>query len=148
MGHAVQERDGHGCFPDTMVANVVGGGIDEWHKRYGKLYTVFFYTVSLENDEWVLKRLSCCSQLPGKQENFTKIVFPCGLARARLDWDRELSYVVSFGEHDRYGSLCAFNQAFLDFVLRPVDEWSTQTYVVDVNYFANIATLSPVKVNP
>jgi len=148
VGHAVQGRDGDGCFPDTMVANVVGGGIDEWHKEYGKLYTIFFYTVSLKNDEWVLNRLSCCSQLPGKQENFTKIVFPCGLARAKLEWDRELSYVVSFGEHDRYGSLCAFNQAFLDFVLRPVDEWSTQTYVVDVNYFANIATLSPVKVNP
>ena len=147
VGHAVQDKRDR-CFPSETVQRYVMGTRDPWHVAYPKLYTIFFYTIGKDEDGiWVMKRLSCCSQLPGKVENQTKIVFPCGLDTADLDWENngetQKSFIVSFGEKDDKGSLCAMTSNFLQFILRPVNEWNSRNYVVDVNYFANIATLSP-----
>lgn len=32
---------------------------------------------------------------------------------------------------------------FLEYILRPVESWDKHNYAVDVNYFENIAALSP-----
>lgn len=39
---------------------------------------------------------------------------------------------------------CAMTREFLEYILRPVESWDTQTCVVDINFFKNIAALSPV----
>lgn len=142
VGHAVQEKSK--CFPDYLTQRSVERGRDEWHTNYGKLYTVFFYTIEQAKKGWKMKRLSCCSHLPGKREHFTKIVFPCGLARAKLSWSEQDSFVVSYGEKDMYGSFCAMTTEFIQYILRPIESWNHDNYVVDVNYFENIAALSPL----
>ena len=152
VGHGVQEitkedkDNGNLCFPDTVVQrDVANRGIDDkWHATFAKLYTIFFYTIALERGQWVMKRISCCSQLPGKVEHFAKIVFPSGIAKADLSWRTdEESYIVSFGEKDIYGGYCAMTRNFLEYILRPTEYWNKDNYVVDINYFENIAALSP-----
>ncbi len=143
VGHAVQASEDE-CFPSTITQRDVDKKGDEWHRDYPKLYTIFFYTIEAVEGKWRLKRLSCCSHLPGKRDNQTKIVFPSGLATARLrrpggDYD---SFVVTFGERDDSGSVCAVSREFVDFVLRPVEEWNTRNYVVDINYFSSIVALA------
>lgn len=150
VGHGVQaKRRGSHCHVDTIVQRDISnrGPEDRWHAEYPKLYTIFFYTIAFENGKWVMKKLSCCSHLPGKREHFSKIVFPCGIATAKLDWREEDSYIVSFGEKDIYGGYCAITKDFLDYILRPVEYWTKENYVVDINYFENIASLSPKYTN-
>ena len=146
VGHAVQGTQ-EGCFPSEIIQRYLKSTDDTWHENYPKLYTIFFYTIGKNGEYWELKRISCCSQLPGKILNQTKIVFPCGLDTADLDWENdgrtEKSFVVSYGEKDDAGILCAMTSNFLQFILRPVSEWNVNNYVIDINYFANIATLSP-----
>ncbi|CAM9767399.1 unnamed protein product [Ectocarpus sp. 12 AP-2014] len=142
VGHAVQEKSR--CFPDYLTQRSIARGRDRWHTGYGKLYTVFFYTIAETDGWWRMKRLSCCSHLPGKREHFTKIVFPCGLTKAKLSWSEEDSFVVSYGEKDAHGSFCAMTREFLEYILRPTESWDVFNYVVDINYFENIAALSPV----
>jgi len=142
VGHAVQEKSD--CFPDYLVQRSVARGRDRWNTGYGKLYTVFFYTIAKTDYTWEMKRISCCSHLPGKREHFTKIVFPSGLARAKLSWSDEDSFVVSYGEKDTSGSFWAMSREFIEYILRPVESWDKFNYVVDINYFENIAALSPV----
>ena len=141
VGHAVQEKSD--CFPDYLTQRSIARGEDDWHTEYGKFYTVFFYTIEDSGSGWRVKRLSCCSHLAGKREHFTKIVFPCGLAKAKLSWSEE-DFVVSFGEKDAYGSFCAMTRDFVEYILRPVESWDKHNYVVDINYFENIAALSPI----
>ena len=143
VGHAVQEAD-H-CFPDFTVQRSVNASDDpDWRKEYSKFYTAFFYTIGKDGgDDWVVKRLSCCSHLPKKRENFTKIHFPSGLAKANLGGEFADAFIVSFGEKDVYGGFCAVNRRFLNYVLRPVSEWNVNNYVVDVNYFVSIAVIDP-----
>ena len=143
VGHAVQEAD-H-CFPDFTVQRSVNASDEpDWRKEYPKFYTAFFYTIGKDGgDDWVVKRLSCCSHLPKKRENFTKIHFPSGLAKANLGGEFADAFIVSFGEKDVYGGFCALNRRFLNYVLRPVSEWNVNNYVVDVNYFASIAVIDP-----
>ena len=142
VGHAVQHD--RNCFADFTVQRSVNASDEPHHKKYPKFYTAFFYTIGRGgNGNWALKRLSCCSHLPGKRENFTKIHFPSGLARADLGGEFEDAFIVSFGEKDQYGGFCAVNRKFLNYVLRPVSEWDVKNYVVDVNYFVNIANIDP-----
>lgn len=144
VGHAVQGDESR-CFPDFTVQRSVNASDDpDWRKRYQKFYTAFFYTISKQgHDEWKIKRISCCSHFPEKRENFTKIHFPAGLAKANLGGEFEDAFIVSFGEKDMYGGFCAVNRKFLNYVLRPVSEWDVHNYVVDVNYFKNIANIDP-----
>lgn len=143
VGHSVQE--GRGCFPDFAVQRMVSNSDATPHqKEYSKLYMAFFYTIGKNADgKWNLKGLSCCSHFPGKRENFTKIHFPSGLAKANLGGEFRDAYIVSFGEKDMHGGFCAVNRKFVDCVLRPIDEWNMSNYVVDVNYFQNVANIDP-----
>lgn len=95
------------------------------------------------NQAWGIKRLSCCSQFAEKIENFGKIHFPAGLAKANLGSEFEDCFIVSFGEKDEFGGFCAVNRKFVEYVLRPVQEWNAHNYVVDANYFQNIARIDP-----
>lgn len=142
VGHAVQEKSE--CFPDYLTQRSIARGRDSWHTGYGKLYTVFFYSIGEAYHTWKMKRISCCSHLPGKREHFTNIVFPCGSAKAKLSWSEQDSFVVSYGEKDAYGSFCAMTREFVEYILRPVESCDKFNYVVDVNYFENIAALSPI----
>lgn len=140
VGHSFQE-DGT-CFPDYMVERFArrNGGI---HQEYAKFYMAFFYTIAKEGrDPWKLKRLSCCSHFPGKRINLSKIHFPGGIAKANLGGEFEESYIISFGESDQFGGFCAVNRKFVDYVLRPIEEWNVHNYVVDVNYFQNVALMN------
>lgn len=142
VGHSVQ-HDGDEPFADYLVQRSIRKQ-DTWHKEYPKMYSAFFFTIREERPgEWEMKRLSCCSHFPGKQHNFTKIVFPGGLAEANLGNEFEDAFVVSFGERDKHGGFSVLNRKFLDCVLRPVGEWNSHNFVVDVNYFQNILSLNP-----
>lgn len=144
VGHAVAVVGGDKkCFPDYIIQRNIDKGDDEDAKKYNKQYTAFFYTVKRAWGRFRLNRISCCSHFPGGRENFSKIVFPAGLAKANLGGNFEDAFIVSFGVKDTHGVFCALNRQFLDFVLRPVKHWDTQNYVVDVNYFQNVADLSP-----
>lgn len=126
VGHSVQSD--RTCFPDHIVQRFVSASNKpQWQKEYANLYMAFFYTIGTENGQWKLKRLSCCSQFSGKRENFSKIHFPSGLAKANLGGEFEDSFVVSFGESDEFGGFCAVNRNFVEYVLRPVEEWTCTT---------------------
>ena len=144
VGHAVQHDEK--CFPDFTVQRFVSRSDDPlWRKKYPKLYTAFFFTIAKDYDKriWRLKQISCCSQLPEKRENFGKIHFPAGLAKANLGEEFKDCFIVSFGEKDEFGGFCAVNRKFVEYVLRPVEQWNVHNYVVDVNYFQNIAQIDP-----
>ena len=142
VGHSVQHSDR--CFPDFIVQKFVENSEDEpWRKEYNKLYMAFFYTIEKVGDRFRLKRISCCSHFPGAREQFSKIVFPSGLAKANLGGDLEDAFVVSFGVKDTHGVFCALNRRFLEYVLRPVEHWDYRNYVVDVNYFQSVLNLNP-----
>jgi hypothetical protein len=133
------------CFPDFTVQQEVQKRNERYQRSYSNLYCIFFYTIKLHDDNvWEIDRISCCSQLPGKRQNFTKIVFPCGLTRAKLAWDaKHASFIVSYGEQDMYCNYCAMTEQFIQYVLRPIEEWNVHNYIVDVNYFNNVAMLNP-----
>jgi hypothetical protein len=146
VGHSVTIQQRGECFPDYLVQAEIERATGGWYTAYPQLYCMFFYTIKKPagDTEWKLNRLSCCSHLPGKQENFTKIVFPCGLTRARLAWDAGRdSYIVSYGERDKWCNYCAMSEQFIQFLLRPVEQWTLHNYIVDVNYFNNAALLNP-----
>jgi hypothetical protein len=105
--------------------------------------TVFFYTLAFENDSWVMKRLSCCSHLPGNND-LTKQIYPTGLTRARLLWDTtNISYIVTSCGPDEYCNYAIMTENFLKFILRPIEHWNVHNYVVNSSYFENIAYLNP-----
>lgn len=145
VGHAVQDKGRDKCFPDFAVQRFVDGTDEQgWRKTYPKLYTAFFFTIARTAARgWEMKRLSCCSQLPEKRENFSKIHFPSGLARADLGGEFKDAFVVSFGEKDVHGGFCAVNRKFLEYVLVPTHEWDAHNYVVDINYFENVLRIDP-----
>lgn len=147
VGHAVTDVGGNmPCFADYVIQRHFDRGDDGYAKGYQKLYTAFFYTVKAEGPNFRLNRISCCSHFPGGKEDFSKIVFPAGLVKANLGGMFEEAFIVSFGVKDTHGVFCALNRKFLDYVLRPVEHWNSQNYIVDVNYFQNIADLSPGRV--
>ena len=143
VGHSFQES--RPCRPDFVVQRFVNASDQTpYQKDYSKLYMAFFYTIEIVGSGWKLKRLSCCSHLPGKKENFAKIHFPGGLAKANLGGEFEDAFIVSFGDKDMHGGFCAVNRKFLEYVLRPVETLNVNNYVVDVNYFQSIANLDPI----
>ena len=142
-GHSVTMPT-DGCFPDFVIQDQVALRGDDYVTDYGKFYCIFFYTIILKDDKWVLNRLSCCSQLPGKLDHYSKIVFPCGLARSWMSWDKQFqSYVVSYGERDVWCNYAIMTETFLKFILKPVSHWNVHNYVVDISYFSNVANLNP-----
>jgi hypothetical protein len=151
VGHSVTEKEKKHDFPDFLVQSYVDAEAertrssnDRYYRHYSKLYAIFFYTIKKDvgTNQWNIDRISCCSHLPGKTQNMTKIVFPCGLTRAKLAWDtRHDSYIVSYGERDQHCNYCAMTEQFLQYILRPVEEWTEHNYVVDVNYFNNVTLL-------
>ena len=146
VGHSVQGKGKDRCFPDFMVERFYDRDQTPYDKRYWNLYMAFFYTIEKVpfGGPWKLKRLSCCSHLPGKKESFAKIHFPGGLTKANLGGEFEDAFIVSFGDKDTHGGFCALNRKFLEYVLRPVETVNVNNYVVDVNYFQSIANLDPI----
>lgn len=142
-GHSVTDTYKH-CFPDYVMQTEVVKRGDHYSIEYGKLYCIFFYTIVIRDSKWVLNRLSCCSHLPGKLDHYSKIVFPCGLTRTKLSWDpSNFSYIVSYGERDQWSNYSMMTENFLKFILRPVDHWRVNNYVIDINYFSAVANMNP-----
>ena len=150
VGHSVIHTKAKDCFTDFVVERMMGKTTEATahQKKYRKMYMTFFYTIGKkasgggENNVWEMKRLSCCSHLPGKNQNFSKIQFPAGLAKANLGREFGDAFVVSFGDEDRYGGFCAVNREFLNAVLRPVADWNVGNYVLDINYFQNVLNVT------
>ena len=153
VGHSVITTKETDCFPDFVVDRMMGKTTEatDHQKKYRKMYMSFFYTIGQKVgtvgrqkgvNMWEMKRLSCCSHLPGKNQNFSKIQFPAGLAKAKLGREFGDAFVVSFGDEDRYGGFCAVNREFLNAVLRPVADWNVGNYVFDINYFQNVLNVT------
>lgn len=148
VGHSVQKRPTEGCFPGYIVQRFLESSSEHTHGQdvedYNQQYMAFFYTLKEIEGGFKLHRISCCSHFPGGRQSFAKIHFPGGLAKVDLGGIFEDAFIVSVGVQDTHGVFCALNRTFLEYVLRPVEDWNTKNYIVDVNYFQNVSNLNPI----
>jgi len=142
LGHGFNDTKQF-CFSQQIVQRATEKEFEEpgWHSSYTKMYWIFFYTIRFVDGKWHLNRISACSHLPGKRQNFTKIVFPCGLAEITVPTWKNKGYLISYGEKDIYSDFCVVSKEFLEFVLRK--DHTKLDYVCDVNLFSAVLAISP-----
>jgi len=142
VGHGFKDTK-QVCFSQQIVQRATEKEFEEpgWHSDYSKMYWIFFYTIRFVDGIWHLNRISACSHLPGKRQNFTKIVFPCGLAEITVPTWKKKGYLISYGEKDIYSDFCVVSKEFLEFVLRK--DHTMLDYLCDVNLFSAVLAMSP-----
>lgn len=149
VGHAFQSNPDPGrknikpCFPDYIVGEAAT--LEETRNReYDGMYWIFFYVVGKDKlftnydggelpGKWRIKKISACSQLPGRRSPYPKIAFPTGLAALPCK-----GFAVSFGEWDTSSVMTYVSGAFMEAILKPVEILDVQSYATDCALFESL----------